>query len=481
MRKTRCLGRMETLSRNFNIALRLSTWSCIAVIPTMNTKSLEVVFWLLLLSFMFNPAKWQRIQDNALFLILMLQYPIVNILRIYFTSAQDYEIISSPAGYEMWIYCIIALFVATTFFDDKSTLRYARVFLPLSIILTFGIAAYQFHIAELEPLKIRMWNANVFEAPLFATTLSFIFFAMVNKDQKLPVVFASFLIGLTIVLATSYTGRRGIFLGQVVALASMGVLLMFSRKYKLGAALIATLVISTLFGIMIDLSYNGAFWDRLYVIFVLLHENQKVAAFALFAFCTMFLSSTFFQSIQNFRSYKRYVIVASIAVALILAAASVRYVSNTDAFETIIQTLQDNRKLVQQSDQSAGFRLGFAYQGLDALQDNLVFGPGARVEPYLAKEVLNGHMHLHNNYLSWLIWGGLITLTSGLVWLFAPVVLIKKSHNFTTVIPCLMIALLWSVSLVFDSFFSWKNFTYVYIALICLGYQISRTSDSTAT
>ena len=474
------MGRMETLSTNFHIALRLSIWSCIAVIPIMNTKSLEVIFWLLLLSLIFNPAKWQRARDNALFLVLMLQYPFVNILCIYFTPAHDYEIISSPAGYEMWIYSIIALFLATAFFDDKSTLRYARVFLPLSIILTFGIAAYQFHMAGNG--YITMWNANVFEAPLFATTLSFIFFAMVNKDQKLAVAFASFLIGLTIVLATSYTGRRGIFLGQIVALASAGVLLMLSRKYKLGATLIVTIVTFTLVGYIIDLSYNGAFWGRFNVIFVLLHENQKEAAFVLLAVCFIFFVSSFSQIIEKFKSYKRYFIVASIAVALTLATSSVLYLNSFETFETIKQTLNDNRNIANQSDPgSTSVRFSFAYQGVITLQDNLLFGLGAHVEPYLAQEVLSGNMHLHNNYLSWLIWGGLITLSSGLIWLFAPVVLIKKSHDFTITIPCLMIALLWSVSLFFDSFLSWKNFTYVYIALICLGYQISRSSAKAET
>ena len=445
----------------------------------MNTKSLEVIFWLLLLSFICNPAKWQRIQDNALFLILMLQYPIVNILRIYFTPAHDYEIISSPAGYEMWIYCIIALFLATAFFDDKSTRRYARVFLPLGIILTFVLAAYQFHIVGNR--SIAMWNANVFEAPLFATTLSFIYFAMVDKDQKLTVVFASFLIGLTIVLTINYAARRGIFLGQVVALASVSTLLMFSRKYKLGVALIATLVTSTLVGIMTDLSYNGVFWGRLDVIFVLLHENQKEAAFAFFAFCFLFLLNRVLQIPQNFTSYNRFLLVASIAAVLILSASSIIYMNSLDANETIKQMLNENRKIAEKIDHSTVYRLEFAHQSMISLQDNLFFGLGAHLEPYLAKTVLNNHLHLHNNYLSWLIWGGFITLTSGLVWLFAPVVLIKKSHDFTIAILYLMIALLWSVSLIFDSFFSWKNFTYVYIALICIGYQISRSSNNTAT
>jgi len=471
---------MKTLSKNLHISLKLAIWSCIAIIPIMNTRSLEVVFWLLLLSFIFNPEKWQRISDNALFLLLMLQYPIINILRIYFTPGHDYEIISSPARYEMWIYCIIALFLATVFFDDKSTHRYARVFLPFGIILTFGLAAYQFHMAGNG--HIRMWNANVFEAPLFATTLSFIFFAMVNKDQKLTVVFASFLIVLTIILTTSYTGRRGIFVGQVVAVASVGILLLFSGKYKLGATLIATFVTATLVGIVIDLSFSGAFWGRLDVIFDLLHENQKEAAFALFAFYFTFFLSRFLKIRQNFQPSRGYLLVASIAAGLILTASIISYMSSFDAFETIKQTLIHNRNIASQSDPgSTGVRLEFAYQGVMALQDNLVFGLGAHLEPYLAQAVQGGHLHLHNNYLSWLIWGGLITLTSGLIWLFAPVILISKSRNFTIAIPCLMITLLWSVSLLFDSFLSWKNFTYVYIALICLGYQISRSNAKAAT
>ena len=474
------MGRMETLSTNFHIALRLSIWSCVAVIPIMNTKSLEVIFWLLLLSFIFNPAKWQRIQNNAPFLILMLQYPIVNILRIYFTPEHDYEIISSPAEYEMWIYCIIALFLATAFFDDKSTRRYARVFLPLGIILTFVLAAYQVRIVGNGPFK--MWNANVFEAPLFATTLSFIFLATLEKDQKFALVFGSFLVGLTVILTINFTGRRGIFIAQFVALASVGVLLLLFRKYRLSAALIVTLVASTLVGIIIDLSYNGAFWRRIEVIFVLLHENQKEAVFALLAVCFIFLSSRFLHIGQNFKLYKRYVIVASVAAALILTAAGVGYVSSFDAFATIKQTLNDNSDIANKLDPSStGVRLGLAYQGIITLQDNLFFGVGAYVEPHLAQAISSSHIHLHNNYLSWLIWGGIITLTSGLFWLFAPVVLINKSRNFTFTVPCLLFALLWSVSLLFDSFLSWKNFTYVYIALICLGYQLSRSSVKAAT
>ena len=165
-----------------------------------------------------------------------------------------------------------------------------------------------------------------------------------------------------------------------------------------------------------------------------------------------------------------------------MTASSVLYLSSFETFETIKQALNHNRNIANQSDPgSTGVRLSFAYQGVITLQDNLLFGVGAHVEPCLAQEVLSSHMHLHNNYVSWLIWGGLITLASGLIWLFAPVVFISKTHNFTIAIPCLLIALLWSVSLLFDSFFSWKNFRYVYIALICLGYQISRSSDKSVT
>ena len=80
---------------------------------------------------------------------------------------------------------------------------------------------------------------------------------------------------------------------------------------------------------------------------------------------------------------------------------------------------------------------------------------GARhfIEPYWLQEIPPGHLHSHNIYISWLVWGGgIFTLTSGLIFIFAPVIVVLVRRNLRMNIPVLLIELLWATSMLFDSF-----------------------------
>ena len=444
----------------------------------MNTKSLEVIFWLLLLSFIFNPAKWQRIRDNALFLILMLQYPIINILRIYFTPAHNYQIISSPAEYEMWIYCILGLFLATAFFDDITTRRYANVFLPLSVISTFIIATYQFHVTGIT--KVKLWNANVFEASLFATSIAFILFPVVIQYRKSAVVFKFLLLGSVIILSINYAGTRGIFVGQIVALTSITLLLVILEKYKLATGTVLALVTSTAIGILLNLQANGTFLGRLDVIFKLIQENGYkliyLAITVLTALITLYYSRK--KKIFSTPYVRKFSAICVIICALVFWGLDNYFM--IDLTDTVKTAAQNSIARAESLDESTSNRLRLLVRAFSELDGYLLTGRGAHLEPYIATEV-NGIIHFHNNYLSWLLWGGLFGLVSGLLWLLAPVFLIGKQAGSSIMIPCLSISLLWLVSLLFDSFFYWKNFTYVYVLLICMGFQISRQSAKGTT
>ena len=95
---------------------------------------------------------------------------------------------------------------------------------------------------------------------------------------------------------------------------------------------------------------------------------------------------------------------------------------------------------------------------------------GARhfIEPYWLQEILPGHLHSHNIYISWLVWGGIFTLTSGLIFIFAPVIVVLVRRNLRTNIAVLLVALLWAASMLFDSFLVHKQFNYVFILLACM-------------
>ena len=445
----------------------------------MNTKSLEVIFWLLLLSFIFNPAKWQRIQDNAPFLILMLQYPIINILRIYFTPAHDYEIISSPAEYEMWVYCIIALFLATAFFDDESTRRYANLFIPISITLTLALAAYHFHIIGVNTVKL--WNSNVFEAPLFASTIAFMMFHNLIKNSVFSALLVAVLIGLTVFLCITYAGTRGILIAQIVSLFSLLLLLLYLSKYKATAICSIILILSVVSALWIDIQHGGSFVNRMNALLDILSNNYLIVVYLVFiAMSVLFTLILFYRKLYSYSRYSVLLFTLTSTVACVIIVWNIRKLVDVDALSIFAQITPDNKFI---SDLGISERMQFWSKALDPMRGNLLVGLGAHIEPHLVKGTITEreHLHVHNAYLSWLIWGGFAILISGLIWLVAPVIAIVKENMFVDSIPSLIIALFWSISLIFDSFFSWKNFTYVYIILVCLSYELCKSQNNSNT
>ena len=137
------LTQMQLYKINDHI-LPICIWTCIASLP-INSNLVDVIFWLLLLSFLLNAQRWEVLRENKVFLILMIQYPLLNIIYL-FLGANDQEIMMSVGEYDMWIYSILGIILTTTFFDNMTTRRYAVLFLPFSVIFTLAYAAYSFHI-----------------------------------------------------------------------------------------------------------------------------------------------------------------------------------------------------------------------------------------------------------------------------------------------------------------------------------------------
>ena len=459
--------------------LPILIWTCIAFLP-INSNLIDVIFWLLLTSFLLNRQRWEVLKENKVFLILMIQYPLLNITYLFFGS-NDHDILMSIGKYEMWIYSILGIILATTFFDNMSTHRYAVLFLPVSVILTFVCAAYNFHILGVP--KVKLANTMVFHAPLLVTTVAFIVFGALNVNRLASAIFASLLIGITIILSTAYAGTRGIFLGQLVALSFASLLLIFFKKYALAAALVLSTMSSTLVGVWMDSQISDISAMRLGVIFELFDEYSTTLFSLISVIFLVSLSSYYLLRNTLFiRSHSNSVWQLFAAAIFILAALGISIFSVSDLNSSIVQTISNSVKIAERFDISVSHRLQFLAHGINALEGHFVFGLGANIEATLAQTSFAGswHYHLHNNYLSWLVWGGIIMLASGLLWLFAPAVLIGTHANTRMSLTCATISILWSISLLFDSFFAWKNFTFVYILLICLGYQISRSSSKIA-
>ena len=456
--------------------LRYSVLVCLLILPA-ELNIIQIMFWLLVLNFFLEKEKWELLWQNKVFILLLVQYPLIVSLRIFLTPAHDYEIITYPAEYQMWIYCIIGVLVTTVFFGKLRNLQEAKIFLSGSLFITFVVAAYQFHI--LDDPKVKLFNANVFQAPLFATMIGIILFAIIRKDTawigaKTTSIFAPLLI-----LSIAYAGTRGIFIGQIATLTLGIFVFLFLKRYQVAMGLFASLVLGIAVGLFVDAEAGGSFAGRIDVIVLLAHNNALNLVLAAFAVGGFILVTKYALKKIDFRHRKHVIfLIVSLLMGSALAVDKFSNSDSIDHIETFQSKVSSDIDIASTSDTSTAIRLQFLQKGLMELEGHLLTGRGVYMEPYIAREVRRAHKHLHNNYISWLIWGGIFVLASGLIWLGAPIVLIGMQGGLPVMIFPLMIASLWSVSLLFDSFFTWNGFTYAYVILICLAYQIFRSKKS---
>jgi len=110
---------------------------------------------------------------------------------------------------------------------------------------------------------------------------------------------------------------------------------------------------------------------------------------------------------------------------------------------------------------SAGLRLRMWNNAVDLIRDKPLTGHGVGQDVQAA---LNGHLHVHNMYLSWLVWGGIVSLLSGVLFVLSPVIAfakaIKKDEN---VLLILSGSAVWLFSMVFDSFLSGGIFGEIFV------------------
>lgn len=443
------------------------------LILPVNINVVELMFWLLLLNFILEKEKSKILWENKVFILLQVQYPILVSFRIFLTPEHDFEIITRPAEYQMWMYCVLGVFVSTVFFGKVRALHNATVFLAGSLFITFFVAAYHFYV--LGNPKVTLFNGNVFQAPIFATMIGIILFSIIKKDNLWIIAKTISIFAPLLILSIAYAGTRGIFLGQIATL-TLGILVFsFLREYCVAMGLLASLVLGVAIGFSIDALTGGSFVGRLEVIFLLAYNNMVSLAVVTLTFGFLIFVSNYARQRIDFRNWQH---IAALIISVCVASAwifeEVALSGATDQVSSIHSTLSDNIDLASASNIQTAIRLQLLQKGLLELEGHLLTGRGVYLEPYITREVVSEQMHLHNNYMSWLIWGGIFILASGLIWLCSLTMLIGKQRGLYIMIFPLMIVAFWLIILIFDSFFAWSGFTYAYVILTCLAYQIFR-------
>lgn len=123
------------------------------------------------------------------------------------------------------------------------------------------------------------------------------------------------------------------------------------------------------------------------------------------------------------------------------------------------------------TDMSIELRLEMWKTSLHAIAEAPIFGHGSLYLQHLITERY-GFEHNHNQYLSWLVTGGLVGLCIGLMFLFIPWIVSAGLSMPDRLIITLAVSIFWGLSMMFDSYFNLKFYTHYYCLLCGLLYAL---------
>ena len=393
----------------------LLQFSILVTFGTTSNRDILLGFLLVYMVFACRNLGWLR--NHATFMLLCLQYPLINILLVSLANVEGEIKPHDAAGFEMWFTSIACIVVSTFFFTTgRNSLNFVTYFIPVGVALAFTVAAFQYFGSG--QCRVALFNANVFAAPLFATAFAVIHLIYFSEQQKSGDTLSYFLIFTSLVLSSVFAGARSIYLASVVVIFFLALVLLIQNRWKPAVKLVSTFIVALIASIIIE-SYTGC---------------------------------NFFLRIGNVLGFLQN--------------------SSTAVYSDGLTGIQD----VGTGESSMNFRLEMWQRTFSLLEGNYASGLGAHYE---AKVSPGKHPHVHNMYLSWLIWGGFISLISGLVFLVAPIIALKAGHMPFHKI-CLLIALpmIWMVSLLFDSFLFWKHHYLFFILISTLFYSLHSTHNT---
>lgn len=117
------------------------------------------------------------------------------------------------------------------------------------------------------------------------------------------------------------------------------------------------------------------------------------------------------------------------------------------------------------ADEAIEHRLAMWRTSIAAIWEKPVFGHGSL---YLQKLIAApyGYEHNHNQYLTWLVTGGIVQLALGLFFLAIPWFVSVGLTLADRLLLTLAVSMLWGIAMMFDSFLSLKFYTHYY-CLLC--------------
>lgn len=316
-----------------------------------------------------------------------------------------------------------------------------RRLMPWLLVACFAVLSYMMLAGIRDACRVRGLAPWPFVPALLFSTLTFICLVgwerLAERERWLRVG----LLALSIVVSTTYTGSRGVAVAQV---GVIGVLLVLSflptlskgipRWYQLATVAAAGAMVSASVGLATDCGPVSRFSSTFETLGTLTSQLKTAGQETL---------PTQAQPVPM--------------------PTTVQIPKENEP--AAVSQPQTNQFTEVTNDEAIGHRLAMWRTSVAAIKESPVFGHGSL---YLQKLIhaTYGYEHNHNQYLTWLVTGGVFQLALGLLFLAIPWFVSKGLSTADRILLTTGVSLFWGMAMMFDSFLNLKFYTH-YFCLLC--------------
>jgi hypothetical protein len=128
-------------------------------------------------------------------------------------------------------------------------------------------------------------------------------------------------------------------------------------------------------------------------------------------------------------------------------------------------------------DEAISQRVGMWAASLEAIQASPIIGHGALSLKPIIQEPF-GYEHNHNQYLAWLVTGGTIFLSFGMIFICTPLFMGKALMPADKVLAVLSVTVLWGISMIFDAFLNLDFYLHYFSLLLGFLFALFKNMSS---
>lgn len=431
----------------------IAIFCLIGLFPIIGGRVTDSLIILLILNIALSKNSIENIRHNFTVCALLIQYPIINLINVNLNEINEFSITYAPANYRIWTWSCAAIILLGAFFSPKISGKFIKYGIPTSIVITFSILLYLWlpNNGRIEP-----FGHPVFYAPLFGTSLALLFIFRNEGAIRGPDLSAIALISLTIIIALLFSQTRGIFIAQILVLLIV-ILIMTLIGYRKWALTMAASGVACILIVVSTLSWTG-------------NSNLTRLTSALNA-AQYLMTGHESAPMPGAQTPSDTITLDGTGGPYVLRETNTSEM--TAFFSNSVSSRLEN--VSEKIELSGGLRLKFWSMAIKKIIDRPLFGYGANHEPKFLSELGFSFTHVHNIYLSWMLWGGTITLISGLVFICAaPLGAILTGTSLSHKLSTASLSVLWLSSMAFDSFIVYEAFNYIFITLSILSFASQR-------